>query len=283
MHAIAGRKQLAPDVVQFEVEAPLIARKRKAGQFVMIRINEEGERIPLTIADSDAVRGTITLIVQGVGKSTKLLNSLEIGDTLSDVVGPLGKPTHIESNANVVCIGGGIGAAVVYPILKAYKDSSSHVTCIIGARTKDLLILENEIRARSEQTIVTTDDGSYGMHGFVTDALKKLLSNGKPVDLVIAIGPVPMMRAVCGVTRGAGIRTIVSLNPIMVDGTGMCGGCRVMVGGKMQFVCVDGPEFEGHDVDFDELTARLKSYVEFEKEALANYENVCGVHCNLES
>lgn len=283
MHVIVGRKQLAPDVVQTEVEAPLIARKRKAGQFVMIRINEEGERIPLTIADSDPVRGTITLIVQAVGKSTKQLNQLQPGDTLADVVGPLGKPTHIEPNANVVCIGGGIGAAVVYPILKAYKDSSSHVTSIIGARTKDLLILENEIRARSEQTIVTTDDGSYGMHGFVTDALKKLMSNGKPIDLVIAIGPVPMMRAVCRVTQEAKIKTIVSLNPIMVDGTGMCGGCRVMVGGRMQFVCVDGPEFEGHEVDFDELTARLKSYVEFEKEAQARYENICGVHCGAES
>ena len=274
---------MAPDVVQTEVEAPLVARKRKAGQFVMIRINEEGERIPLTIADSDPVRGTITLIVQAVGKSTRLLNQLQPGDTLADVVGPLGKPTHIEPNANVVCIGGGIGAAVVYPILKAYKDSSSHVTSIIGARTKDLLILENEIRARSEQTIVTTDDGSYGMHGFVTDALKKLMNNGKPIDLVIAIGPVPMMRAVCRVTQEAKIKTIVSLNPIMVDGTGMCGGCRVMVGGKMQFVCVDGPEFEGHEVDFDELTARLKSYVEFEKEAQARYENLCGVHCGIES
>ncbi|MBZ5553022.1 MAG: sulfide/dihydroorotate dehydrogenase-like FAD/NAD-binding protein [Acidobacteriia bacterium] len=283
MHVIVGRKQLAPDVVQTEVEAPLVARKRKAGQFVMIRINEEGERIPLTIADSDPVRGTITLIVQAVGKSTRLLNQLQPGDTLADVVGPLGKPTHIEPNANVVCIGGGIGAAVVYPILKAYKDSSSHVTSIIGARTKDLLILENEIRARSEQTIVTTDDGSYGMHGFVTDALKKLMNNGKPIDLVIAIGPVPMMRAVCRVTQEAKIKTIVSLNPIMVDGTGMCGGCRVMVGGKMQFVCVDGPEFEGHEVDFDELTARLKSYVEFEKEAQARYENLCGVHCGIES
>ncbi|MBZ5535938.1 MAG: sulfide/dihydroorotate dehydrogenase-like FAD/NAD-binding protein [Acidobacteriia bacterium] len=283
MHVIVGRKQLAPDVVQTEVEAPLVARKRKAGQFVMIRISEEGERIPLTIADSDPVRGTITLIVQAVGKSTKQLNQLQPGDTLVDVVGPLGKPTHIEPNANVVCIGGGIGAAVVYPILKAYKDSSSHVTSIIGARTKDLLILEQEIRARSEQTIVTTDDGSYGMHGFVTDALKKLMNNGKPIDLVIAIGPVPMMRAVCRVTQEAKIKTIVSLNPIMVDGTGMCGGCRVMVGGKMQFVCVDGPEFEGHEVDFDELTARLKSYVEFEKEAQARYENICGVHCGLES
>jgi ferredoxin--NADP+ reductase len=283
MHVIVSRKQLAPDVVQTEVEAPLVARKRKAGQFVMIRINEEGERIPLTIADSDPVRGTITLIVQGVGKSTRQLNRLQPGDTLADVVGPLGKPTHIEPNAHVVCIGGGIGAAVVYPILKAYKDSSSHVTSILGARTKDLLILEDEIRARSEQTIVTTDDGSYGMHGFVTDALKKILSDGKPVDLVIAIGPVPMMRAVCRVTGEAKIKTIVSLNPIMVDGTGMCGGCRVMVGGKMQFVCVDGPEFDGHEVDFDELTSRLKSYLEFEKEAQAQYENICGVHCGVES
>lgn len=283
MHLIVGKKQLAPDVVQLEVEAPLIARKRKAGQFVIIRIHEEGERIPLTIADSNAGRGTITLVVQGVGKSTKQLNRLQAGQSLEDVVGPLGKATHIDSNVNVVCIGGGIGAAVVYPILKAFKDSSSHVTTIIGARTKDLLILEDEIRALSEQTIVTTDDGSYGMHGFVTDALKKILSNGRAVDEVIAIGPVPMMRAVCRVTAEAKIKTIVSLNPIMVDGTGMCGGCRVMVGGKIQFVCVDGPEFDGHAVDFDELTARLKSYTDFEKESLARFENACGVHCGVES
>lgn len=283
MHLIVAKKQLAADVVQFEVEAPLIARKRKAGQFVMIRIHEEGERIPLTIADSNLGKGTITLIIRGVGKSTKQLNSLKAGDHIMDIVGPLGKPTHIDSNANVVCIGGGIGAAVVYPILKAFKDSLSPVTSIIGAQTKNLLILEDEIRQLSEQTIVTTDDGSYGMHGFVTDALKKLMSNGKAIDAVIAIGPVPMMRAVCKVTQEAGIKTIVSLNSIMVDGTGMCGGCRVMVGGKMRFVCVDGPEFDGHAVDFDELTARLKSYLEFEKEALAQYENACGVHCETES
>ncbi len=283
MHLIVGRRQLAPDVVLFEVEAPLIAKKRKAGQFIILRIHEEGERIPLTIADSNSEKGTITLIVQGVGKTTKLLNSLKVGDQLIDVVGPLGKPTHIDSNANVVCIGGGIGAAVVYPILKAFRDSSSHVTSIIGARTKDLLILEDEIRALSEQTIVTTDDGSYGMHGFVTDALKKLVSNGRMIDEVIAIGPVPMMRAVCRVTAEAKIKTIVSLNPIMVDGTGMCGGCRVMVSGRMQFVCVDGPEFDGHAVDFDELTARLKSYLDFEKESLARYENCCGTHCGADS
>lgn len=283
MHRIIHKQQLSTDVVQLEIEAPLIARKRKAGQFVMIRIHEEGERIPLTIAGSDPAHGTITLIVQGVGKSTKELNSLRAGDSILDVVGPLGKSTHIDPNARVVCIGGGIGTAVVLPILKAFKNLSSPVTSIIGARTKDLLILENEIRALSEQTIVTTDDGSYGMHGFVTDALKKLMSNGKIIDLVIAIGPVPMMRAVCRVTRDPKIKTIVSLNPIMVDGTGMCGGCRVMVDGKMQFVCVDGPEFDGHAVDFDELTARLKSYTEYEKEALARYENACGVHCGIES
>lgn len=281
MHRIVQKIQLAADVVQLEVEAPLIARKRKAGQFVIVHLHEEAERIPLTIADSDAHRGTITLIIQGVGKSTKQLNHLKAGDVILDILGPLGKPTHIQPQAQVVCIGGGIGAAVVYPIVKAFRDSSSHVISIIGARTKSLLILEDEIRALSEQTIVTTDDGSYGMSGFVTDALKKILSNGKVVDLVIAIGPVPMMRAVCQVTRGIHLKTLVSLNPIMVDGTGMCGGCRVMVGGKMQFVCVDGPEFDGHEVDFDELTARLKSYTQFEKESLERYENLCGVHCGL--
>lgn len=283
MYRIVARKPLSTDVVQFEVEAPLIAQKHKAGQFVMIRIHEEGERIPLTLADSNPDRGTITLIVQGVGKSTKELNSLQVGEALLDVVGPLGKPTHIESNVHVVCIGGGIGTAVVLPILKAFKNSSSHVTSIIGARTKELLILENDVRALSEQTFVTTDDGSYGMRGFVTEPLKKLIPNGHPIDLVIAIGPVPMMRAVCKLTQGAHIKTLVSLNPIMVDGTGMCGGCRVRVNGKMQFVCVDGPEFDGQAVDFDELTARLKSYHEFEKQALERYENLCGVRCGLET
>ncbi|MDD5542794.1 MAG: sulfide/dihydroorotate dehydrogenase-like FAD/NAD-binding protein [Acidobacteriia bacterium] len=281
MHRIVRKNQLAADVVQLEVEAPLIARKRRAGQFVIVHLNEEAERIPLTIADSDPARGTLTLIIQGVGKSTKQLNRLQAGDVIRDILGPLGKPTHIQPNSQVVCIGGGIGAAVVYPIVRAFRESSSQVISIIGARTKSLLILEDEIRALSEQTIVTTDDGSYGMSGFVTDALKRILSNGKVVDEVIAIGPVPMMRAVCKVTREAGVKTVVSLNPIMVDGTGMCGGCRVMVGGKMQFVCVDGPEFDGHEVDFDELTARLKSYTQFEKESLERYENLCGVHCGL--
>ncbi len=237
-----------------------MARNRRPGQFAIIRLDDEGERIPLTIADADRARGLISLVVQGVGKSTRELNALEAGDTILDVAGPLGRPTEIEGGRSICCIGGGIGTAVVYPIACGFKAAGSRVVAIIGARTKDLVILEDDLRAVADQCLVTTDDGSYGAHGLVTAALGGLLAAGDRFDEVVAVGPLPMMRAVCELTRPLGLKTIVSLNPIMVDGTGMCGGCRVSVGGTPKFVCVDGPEFDGHQVDFAELSARLQAY-----------------------
>jgi ferredoxin/flavodoxin---NADP+ reductase len=260
VHRILSKEVLSPDVVRFWLDAPAIARKRRPGQFVIIRLAEDGERIPLTIADADVKRGAISLIVQGVGKSTRALNEMNEGDAILDVAGPLGLPTHIEENQRVCCIGGGIGTAVVYPIACGVKAKGGHVTAIIGGRTRDLVILENELRSVADECLVTTDDGSYGMHGLVTDALKQLLAAGRTFDEVVAVGPLPMMRAVVGVTKPIGLRTVVSLNPIMIDGTGMCGGCRVTVGGETKFVCVDGPEFDGHQVDFGELAARLRAY-----------------------
>ncbi|MFB3852332.1 MAG: sulfide/dihydroorotate dehydrogenase-like FAD/NAD-binding protein [Vicinamibacterales bacterium] len=275
MHPILSKETLAPDVVRFWIEAPPIARKRRPGQFVIVRVSEEGERIPLTIADADPARGAISLIVQGVGKSTKQLNSLEPGDALVDVAGPLGLPTKIEPNRHVCCIGGGIGTAVVYPIATGVKAKGGSVVSIVGARTRDLVILEDDMRRVSDHCIVTTDDGSYGMHGLVTDALKQLLDEGFAFDEVVAVGPLPMMRAVVDVTRPMGLHTTVSLNPIMIDGTGMCGGCRVTVGGEQKFVCVDGPEFDGHQVDFRELAARLRAYRDQEQAALERYAHTC--------
>ena len=268
MHLILSKEVLAPDVVRFWVEATPVARKRRPGQFVIIRLSEDGERIPLTIADADPTRGAISLIVQGVGKSTRQLNALEAGDTIMDVAGPLGLPTRIEPNRSVCCIGGGIGTAVVYPIACGVKALGGKVVAIIGARTRDLIILETDLRGVADSCVVTTDDGSYGRHGLVTDALKELLAAGASFDEVVAVGPLPMMRAVCEVTRPIGLKTIVSLNPIMIDGTGMCGGCRVTVGGEQKFVCVDGPEFDGHQVDFGELSARLRAYRDQETEAV---------------
>jgi len=270
VHPIISREPLAPDVVQLWVEAPVVARKRHPGQFVIIRIAENGERIPLTIADVDATRGAISLIVQGVGKSTRRLNEMRAGEQLLDVVGPLGQPTRIEPGRSVCCVGGGIGAAVVLPIARGFKAAGGRVTAIVGARTRDLVILEHDLRAIADQCIVTTDDGSYGRHGLVTDALVEAIGATDPIfDEVVAVGPLPMMRAVCEVTRPLSIPTTVSLNPIMVDGTGMCGGCRVTVGGEQKFVCVDGPEFDGHQVDFAELAARLGAYRDMEQIALA--------------
>jgi ferredoxin/flavodoxin---NADP+ reductase len=271
VHLILSKEVLAPDVVRFWLEATAVARKRKPGQFVIVRISENGERIPLTIADADAARGAISLIVQGVGKSTLELNALEPGQSILDVAGPLGLPTRIEPGCSVCCIGGGIGTAVVYPIASGVKALGGKVVAIIGARTRDLIILENDLRQVADECIVTTDDGSYGMHGLVTNALESLLGRGYRFDEVVAVGPLPMMRAVCETTRPLGLKTIVSLNPIMIDGTGMCGGCRVTVGGEQRFVCVDGPEFDGHQVDFGELSARLKAYREQEAEAVGCY------------
>jgi ferredoxin--NADP+ reductase len=268
VHLILSKEILAPDVVRFWVEATPVARKRRPGQFVIIRLTEDGERIPLTIADADPARGAISLIVQGVGKSTRQLNALDAGDTILDVAGPLGLPTRIEPNRTVCCIGGGIGTAVVYPIACGVKAEGGKVVAVIGARTRDLVILEKDLRSVADECLVTTDDGTYGMHGLVTDALKSLLASGHVFDEVVAVGPLPMMRAVCETTRPLGIKTIVSLNPIMIDGTGMCGGCRVTVGGEQKFVCVDGPEFDGHQVNFAELAARLRAYRDQEAEAM---------------
>ena len=272
MFKIVKREEMAEGtVILNEIEAPLIAKKAQPGQFVILKANEEGERIPLTMADTDPDNGTLTVIYMVVGKSTALFKTLGVGDGFQDVIGPLGKPTHLEKVGHVVCVGGGTGVAVLHPITRALKQIGNEVTCIIGARTKDLLILEAQMKAASHDLRVCTDDGSYGHHGFVTDQLKAVMEAGD-VKLVVAIGPVPMMKAVANLTRPYGVHTLVSLNPIMIDGTGMCGGCRVSVGGETKFACVDGPEFDGHQVDFDELMLRLQAYCEEEK---ACYETYC--------
>jgi ferredoxin--NADP+ reductase len=273
---IVEARALATAVKLFKVLAPEIARKRKPGQFITLRIHEEGERIPLTIADADPAAGTITLIFQEVGKSTLQLGQLPTGGVLADLIGPLGVPTHIETFGTVVCIGGGIGIAPVYPIAKGMREAGNTVLSIIGARTKDLIILEEEMAKVSDVLKVSTDDGSYGYHGFVSDILQDFIDGGTHIDRVVAIGPVPMMRVVCNVTRNKNIKTIVSLNPIMVDATGMCGACRVSVGGKTRFVCVDGPEFDGHEVNFAELVKRQRAYLPQEKEALETYHHAHG-------
>ena len=272
MFKIVKREEMAEGtVILNEIEAPLIARKAKPGQFVILKANEDGERIPLTMADTDPDKGTLTIIYMVVGKSTALFKTLRVGDAFQDVIGPLGKPTHLEKLGKVVCVGGGTGVAVLHPITRALKQIGNDVTCIIGARTKDLLILESQMKAASNDLRVCTDDGTYGHHGFVTDVLKDVLEAGD-VKLVVGIGPVPMMRAVANLTRPYQVKTLVSLNPIMIDGTGMCGGCRVSVGGETKFACVDGPEFDGHLVNFDELMLRLQAYSEDEK---ACYEDFC--------
>jgi ferredoxin--NADP+ reductase len=273
MFSILEARFLAPDVKLFRIRAPDIARKRQAGQFVIVRLHDYGERIPLTIADSELAEGSITLIVQGVGKTTKELNSRDAGDSVLDVVGPLGRPSEIHRYGCAVVIGGGLGTAIAYPTAKALRAAGNRVISILGARSKEYVILEPEVRAISDETYVTTDDGSYAEKGFVTDRLRRLLEEKRPIDLVMAVGPVPMMRAVAEVTRPRRIKTVVSLNPIMVDGTGMCGGCRVVVGGRSQFACVDGPEFDAHEVDFAILTARNAMYRESEKRALERFQS----------
>ncbi len=272
MFKITHREEMSDGtVVLNEIEAPKIALKAKPGQFVILKANETGERIPLTMAETDAQKGTITIIYQVVGKSTALFKTLQVGDGYQDVIGPLGRPTHIEKLGKVVCVGGGTGIAVLHPITRALKEAGNHVICIIGARSKDILILEDRMKAASHDLRVCTDDGSYGHHGFVTDVLKTVLESEK-IDQVVAIGPVPMMKFVSKLTKEFNVPTLVSLNPIMVDGTGMCGGCRVTVGGQTKFACVDGPEFDGHQVDYDELMLRLQAYCEDEKKC---YEEFC--------
>ncbi len=268
MFKITEKKTLGPEVKLFKLEAPDISQKAKPGQFVIIRINEKGERIPLTINDFDPQKGTITIVFQEVGKTTKLLGKLNEGEGIEDLVGPLGKPTEIENFGRVICVGGGVGTAVIYPITRALYQAGNQVIGIVGARTKDLLIFEEEMKSVCHRLLITTDDGSKGHHGLVTDVLKQILEEGEKIDRVIAIGPTIMMKFVCKTTEPFGVKTIVSLNPIMIDATGMCGVCRVSVGGETKFACVHGPEFDGHQVDFDLLMDRLNQYKEEEKISL---------------
>jgi ferredoxin--NADP+ reductase len=272
LHTIVSKKSLAPTITRFVIKAPFVAPKRKPGNFVMVRVEDHGERIPLTIVDSDPAEGTITLIVQAIGKTTKLMAALNEGEALLDVAGPLGNPTPIVQNKTVVCVGGGVGTAELYPITRALQAAGNVIFTIIGGRTRDLVILEDEMRSCSHEVIITTDDGSYQRKGIVTEPLKELLMAHPEIEEVYAIGPLPMMKAVANVTRFFGKKTCVSLNAIMVDGTGMCGGCRVTVNGKMKFACVDGPEFDGHDVDFDELMMRNRTYVDAERTSLSHFE-----------
>lgn len=266
MFKIVTKRVLNEAVVLMEIEAPFIAKKAQPGQFIIFRIDEYGERVPLTIADFDREKGTVTIIYQIVGKSTEQLSKLEEGDAILDFVGPLGVPTHVDENAKSVCVvGGGVGCAIAYPQAKALFGRGIDTTVIAGFRNKDIVILEDEFKAASTNLIITTDDGSYGQKGFVTTALDELIQGGKKFDEVIAIGPVPMMKFVCDVTKKYGIKTTVSLNPIMIDGTGMCGGCRVTVGGETKYACVDGPDFDGHAVNFDELMKRNSTYREHEQ------------------
>jgi len=265
---IISIEELAPDIKRIIIHAPLIASKAQAGQFVILRIDEYGERFPLTLVDWKPADGLITLIFQEMGVSTRKLGGLKAGDYIMDIVGPLGNPTEINKYGTVAVIGGGVGTALIYPWIRALKSYGNRIVTILGARTKNLLLLENDLQELSDEIYISTDDGSKGFKGFTSDVLKKLLTEGRRFDLVMAAGPVPMMRAVAEVTRPYGIKTIVSLNPIMVDGTGMCGACRVKVGGEIKFACVDGPEFDAHKVDFNQLMNRLRFYRKEEAEAV---------------
>jgi ferredoxin--NADP+ reductase len=281
MYKIVRKEALTPEINLYDVEAPFIATKVQPGQFVVIRLHDEGERIPLTVADFDREKGTLTLIVAEIGKTTKEMGTFNEGDSIRDLVGPLGKATHIKNYGTVACVGGGIGIAPVFPIARALKEAGNKVVSIIGARCKDILILEDWMKGASSELYVTTDDGSYGIHGFVTQQLEKLIAEGYRFDYAVGIGPVPMMRAFAGVTIKHKIKAIVSLNPIMIDGTGMCGVCRVQVDGKTKFACVDGPEFDAHLVDYDLLLSRQTTYRAEEKESLERYEKCrgdCGRH-----
>lgn len=275
MFKIVYKKELSPGIFHMDIEAPRVAKKAKAGQFIVLRVDEKGERIPLTIADFDRDNGTITLIFQAVGASTMELSKRNVGDSIVDFVGPLGQPSEISTDmGTIVCIGGGIGVAPVYPIARAMHEAGNKVISIMGARSKDILIFEDRMRAISDEILIATDDGSYGIKGFVTTALQQLVDRGEKIDQVTAIGPGIMMKSVCDATRPLGIKTIVSLNPIMVDGTGMCGGCRVQVGDEMKFACVDGPEFDGHLVDFANLMSRGRMFREEEARAK---DHVCNI------
>ena len=274
MFQIVKKEVLNPTVTKMVIEAPLIAKKAEPGQFIILRVDEEGERIPLTIADFDRSAGTVTIIYQIVGATTERLNHLEEGDYLQDFVGPLGKATEVENLKKVAVVGGGVGCAIAYPVAKKLHQLGAEVHSIVGFRNQDLVILEKEFEAVSDRLCMRTDDGSYGQKGLVTDALKELIEAGEKYDEVIAIGPLIMMKFVCKLTKEYGIKTMVSMNPIMIDGTGMCGGCRLTVGGKMQFACVDGPDFDGHEVDFDEAMARSAMYRSYERQA---HEEACNL------
>ncbi len=274
MYRIVKKRVLNPTVTLMEVEAPAVARKAEPGQFIILRVDQEGERIPLTIAAFDREKGTVTIIFQIVGGTTEKLNHKEEGDFLQDFVGPLGKATETEGLKRVAVVGGGVGTAIAYPVAKKLHDVGCHVDLIVGFRNKDLVILEDEFKAASTQLIIGTDDGSYGKKALVTDLLREQIEAGAKYDRVIAIGPVIMMKFVCKLTKEYDIPTVVSMNPIMIDGTGMCGGCRLTVGGKVKFACVDGPDFDGHQVDFDEAIARSSAYRS--QEGRAREE-----HCNL--
>jgi len=269
LHEILRKDLLAPRVTRYVVRAPEVARARRAGQFVILRPRDDSERIPLTIADGDA--DAITLVVQEVGKTTAVMADMEVGDAMADVCGPLGEPTHIRQVGTVVVVGGGIGIAPAHPIAQAHRAIGNQVIAILGARNRDLIIMEEEMRRASQETVIVTDDGSYGEKGFVTTALKRLIDDGRAIAEVVAIGPAIMMKMVSELTRGYAIPTLVSLNTIMIDGTGMCGGCRVSVGNKTKFVCVDGPEFDGHQVDFDLMMRRQAMYGEQERRVYQEY------------
>ena len=276
MNRIVEKKQLSELVYMMKIEAPLIAESRKPGQFIILQVDADwGERIPLTIADADPVAGTVTIAFQPVGYSTKLLATKNVGDSLPAFLGPLGNPSEIKNFGHVVCVGGGFGTAPLYPIVKALKEAGNKVTVILGYRNKSLIIMEDEMKAIADEVVVMTDDGSYGRQGVVTIPLKEMCESATPPDRVIAIGPPIMMKFCAETTRPFGIKTIVSLNTIMIDGTGMCGGCRAVVGGETKFVCVDGPEFDAHLVDFDNMMKRLKAFVPQEKAVLEKHQ------CNL--
>jgi ferredoxin--NADP+ reductase len=266
MYEIIEKKVLSDTVKLLKVKAPLVAQKAQPGQFIILRIDEKGERIPLTIADSDPKQGTVTIIFLEVGKTTKQLGRLNVGDSIENFAGPLGMPSEVKKYGTVVCVGGGVGIAPLYPIVKALKQAGNHVISILGAKTADLLLLEKEIKAYSDEFYIATDDGSKGNKGFVSDVLLQIIEK-QPVDMVMAIGPIIMMKVVSNLTKKYHIKTLVSLNPIMVDGTGMCGGCRVSIDGKIKFACVDGPEFDGHKVDYENLMLRNRRFVHAERDA----------------
>lgn len=272
MYQIKRKKELNPTVTLMEIDAPLVAAKAEPGQFIILRVDEAGERIPLTVADYDREKGTVTIIFQIVGATTQALNHKQEGEFIVDFVGPLGTPSHVEGLRKVAVVGGGVGCAIAYPIAKKLHSLGAEVHSIVGFRSKDLLILEDEFKACSDKYVVMTDDGSYGQKGLVTNALEELIKSGEQYEQVIAIGPLIMMKFVCKLTKEYGIKTMVSMNPIMIDGTGMCGGCRLTVGGKTKFACVDGPDFDGHEVDFDEAMERGTMYREFERHA---HEKTC--------